>query len=273
MPLKDLLKGRLTKLQLTLVPSSFDVIGNKDKAAAIIEIPEELKKKQKIIAEALMKQHKNVVSVLEKASPRKGIYRTRKLKLIAGKRNTEVIHMESGCRFLLDPKKVYFSPREGTERSRIAEKVKPNETVIVFFAGVGPFPIIIAKKSKPARVIGIEINPDAVEYFRKNAKLNKLSNVEAVLGDVKEKAEEFYGTCDRVIMPLPETAVDYLEEAAKCIRSKGTVHLYFFSEEGKLSEWKEKVKEKIPGAKIEEIQKVLPYGPKIWKYRIDIKIF
>lgn len=270
MPLKDLLEGKLTKLQLRLVPSSFDVIGNKDNAVAIIEIPEELKKKQKIIAEALMKQHKNVVSVLEKASPRKGIYRTRKLKLIAGKRNTEVIHAESGCRFLLDPKKVYFSPREGTERLRISEKVKPDETVMVFFAGAGPFAMVIAKKSKPSRVIGIEINPDAVKYFQRNIKLNKVNNVQAVLGDVKEKAKEFYGTCDRVIMPLPETAIDYIEEAVKCIKSKGTVHLYFFSEDNKLNEWKGKVKEKIPGAKIEEIQKVLPYSPKMWKYRMDI---
>ncbi len=273
MSLKDLLEGKLTKLQLNLVPSSFDIIGSKDKAVAIIEMPEELKKKQKIIAEALMKQHKNVVSVLNKASHRKGIYRTRKLTLITGKRNTEVTHVESNCRFFLDPKKAYFSPREGTERLRIAEKIRPGEVVMVFFAGIGPFAIVLARKSKPEKVIGIEINPDAVKYFWKNIALNKTGNVQIVLGGVKEKTKKFYGQCDRVIMPLPETAIDYLEEAAKCIRDKGIIHLYFFSAESELNEWKKKVKERLPKAKIEEIQKVLPYGPMIWKYRFDIKVF
>ncbi len=270
MTLKDLLEGKLTKLQLNLVPSSFDVIGSKEKAVAIIEMPEDLKKKQEIIAEALMKQHKNVTSVLEKASPREGVYRTRKLKLIAGKRNTEVIHVESNCRFFLDPRKAYFSQREGTERLRIAEKIKPGETVMVFFAGIGPFAIVLARKSQPEKVIGIEINPDAVKYFWKNIALNKTGNVQIVLGDVKEKAKKFYGQCDRVLMPLPETSIEYLEEAAKCLKEKGVIHLYFFSAESELNEWKKKVKKHLPKARIEGVQKVLPYGPRIWKYRMDI---
>ena len=81
MALKDLLKNKLTKKELALVPTSFDLVGNKEKAVAIIEIPDELKKKAKTIAFALMKQHKNVYSVLLKKSPRKGVYRTREMKI------------------------------------------------------------------------------------------------------------------------------------------------------------------------------------------------
>lgn len=276
MTLKELLKSKLTEKQLAKVPSSFDIIGNKDKAVAIIDIPKELTRKSKVIASALMQHHKNVKSVFLKASERKGIYRLRKLRLIAGSRDTEVIHAEYGCRFILDTRKVYFSPRESTERLRVSELVKEGEIVIVFFAGIGPFPIIIAKKSKAAKIIGIEINPVAVGYFRKNIELNKTNNVEAILGDVKEKAAGFYGICDRVIMPLPETAIDYIGYAAKCLKTHGFIHLYRFCEENKIRETTEEVaaicKELKVRSKISS-SKVLPYGPKIYKYRLDIKIF
>ncbi|MFH0832330.1 MAG: class I SAM-dependent methyltransferase family protein [Candidatus Aenigmatarchaeota archaeon] len=271
MALRDLLKNKLIDKELNLVPTSFDIIGNKEKAVAIIELPDELKKRQEI-ANALMKQHKNVRSVLLKKSPRSGVYRTMKLRLIAGDKNTVVTHSESGCRFLLDPRKVYFSPRESAERMRIAEKVKSDETVMVFFAGIGPFAIVIAKKSKLKKVIGIEINPAAVKYFKKNAKLNKIE-AEIVKGDVRNAAKRFYGSCDRVIMPLPETSIDYLEEAINCLKCDGIIHYYCFAEEDKINEVKKRIQAKTR-KKIEfiETKKVLPYGPRIWKYRIDFVV-
>ena len=272
---RDLLRKKLSEREIALVPSSFDIVGSREKAVAIIEIPRELKKKQKIIANALMKQHKNVVTVLNKESPRKGRYRTRKLKLIKGKRNIEVMHMESGCRFLLDPKKVYFSPREGTERLRIASQVKKKENVMIFFAGIGPFAVVIGKKAKPNKIIGIEVNPIAVKYFKENIRLNKLENIETVRGDVKKQAKRFYGKCNRVLMPLPESSMDYLEEAIKCL-SCGIIHCYCFSEEDEISGKKEKIastakkmKKKI---KFISVSRVLPYGPRIWKYRIDFRV-
>jgi len=272
MTLRSLLKDILSEKELSLVPSSFDIIGGKEKAVAIIELPAELLGKKEIIAEALMKKHKNVKSVLLKGSPRKGIYRTRELQLIAGDSNTEVKHKESGCVFLLDPKAVYFSPRESTERDRIAAKTKKGETVMIFFAGVGPFAILIAKKSKPKKIIAVEINPVAVDYFFKNIRLNK-ADVEILLGDVLEHAKQFYGKCDRVIMPLPEKAFDYLDEAVKCIKKKGIIHMYFFSEEKNVSGWEERVRKKLQELRKRpkiSVHKVLPYGPRIWKYRMDI---
>src|SRR3989344_532576 len=95
MSLRGLLKDKLSAKEIILVPSSFDIIGSREKAVAIIELDEKLKKKGKIIAHALMQQHKNIVSVLLKESARKGKYRIRKMKLIGGQNNTEVIHKES----------------------------------------------------------------------------------------------------------------------------------------------------------------------------------
>jgi len=114
----------------------------KEKGIAIIEEMDNPKE----TAKEIMQEHKNVKSVLMKLSERKGVERKREYKFIRGNPDTEVIHKENYCRFKLDPTKVYFSSREGTERLRIAEMVGPGETVLVMFAGIGPFSILIAKK-------------------------------------------------------------------------------------------------------------------------------
>ncbi len=273
---RDLLKGKLTEEEFKLLPSSFDLIGNKEKAVALIEISKELSKKEKLIAEAIVKKHKNVKSVLAKSSAIKGVYRTRDYRLVKGNKDTEVTHIENGCRFLLDPTKAYFSPREGTERLRIVEKVLEGDTVMVFFAGIGPFVVEIEKKAKPSKIIAVEINPSAVDYLWKNIKLNKCQKVEVVLGDVKDSVDDWHGKCDRVIMPLPERSLEYLEDAIKCLKPRGVCHFYCFSDESLLDEKKDKIKEiaKKMRKKISflHVQTVLPYGPKIWKYRIDFEI-
>lgn len=269
MTLKEILKKDLTAEELKILPSSFDIIGNKDKAVAIISIPAELEEKESTIAHAVMKKHKNVKSVLAKGSPVKGIYRIRDYRLILGDKNTEVVHSENGCRYLVDPKKVYFSPRESTERARIVSEIKEGEVVLVFFAGIGPFAIQIAKKAKPSKVIGIEINPEAVNYFLKNAALNKVK-IEVILGDVKDSIESLKGIADRVIMPLPETSIDYVKEAIYCLRKDGIVNFYCFSEEQKIVDFQNRIKE-VSDKKIifTGTRKVLPWGPGIWKMRID----
>lgn len=276
MTIKEILKGKLTAKELKKVPSSFEIIGGKEKAVCIIELPVQLKKKAGVVADAVMKKHRNVKTVLLKESPRTGTYRTRKYRVVKGVKNTEVVHIENGCRMLVDPQTSYFSPRESTERQRIVDKVGDGEAVMVFFAGVGPFAIEIAKKKKVHKVVGIEINPAAIEYFIKNVKLNKLNNVDVVLGDVAEKSKEFIGQFDRVLMPLPETASEYIRDAINCLRPGGVCHFYFFENQDKVNNWKKRVRDIARNMKrkitIIETRKVLPYGPGIWKYRMDFRV-
>ena len=274
MSVRDLLARQVPKRLLVDVPSSFDILGSREKAVAIVEIPRSLEKYKLKIASAIMKQHRNVASVLAKGTPRKGVYRIRDYRLLAGQKDTEVVHNENGCRFALDPQKVYFSQREGTERLRMASMVKNNQSVMVFFAGVGPFPIVISKRSGAARVVGIEINPEATEYFRKNVEMNKCRNVEVVCGSVDEAACDFRDF-DHVLMPLPETSVEYLPWAFGCLKSGGIVHIYFFSTEENLGKMKSKIRAAARKAKrkIAFVSKsnVLPYGPGIWKMRLDVR--
>ena len=110
---------------------AFDVIGSRERAVAIVELKKGQKPKE--TAKEMMARYPHVKSVLAKAGPRAGVLRIYKLKLLVGSKNTVVTHKEHGLFFKLDPKLMYFSPRESTERQRIADLVKPNEKVLVLF--------------------------------------------------------------------------------------------------------------------------------------------
>jgi len=256
-------------------PSSFDIIGH----IAIIEIPEKLKRKKKLIAKVIMSLNKHIKTVLEKASERRGTYRIRKYRFLAGEKNFETIHKEYGCLFKLDPTKVYFSPRELTERQRIASQVKEDEVVMVMFAGVAPYAIQIAKRQPNVKeVIAIEINPVAVKYAKENVILNKVQGkVKVIEGDVKEKCKGFYGKCDRVVMPLPKGAEDFLDIAVNCLKEEGYIHFYNWGVEPNIFENAEKIVEGKLGKmgveyKIINKRKVLPYAPRKWKVCLDIYV-
>lgn len=258
---------------------SYDIIGSREKSVAIVEIADDEVSREKEIAEKIMVDNKSVKSVLKKESGREGDYRTRRYKLLAGDADTEVVHKEHGYSLKLNPQKAYFSNREGTERQRVAKYVNPGETVMVMFAGVGPYAVAIAKAQPDVdKVIAIEINPDAVEYMKHNIRVNKLAHkIKPVLGDVRKVAEDWYGKCDRVVMPLPLESESFLDIAAKCLRGKGTIHFYSWGEEPDV--YSKAVELVDKNLKIEKVQYkitkrqiVLPYSPRKYKIRIDIVV-
>lgn len=224
-PLSVELAGKLTPAELGELVKSFDMIGD----IAVVEIPPALSKKQKLIASAIMKNHHNIQTVAKKTGATKGEFRIRPVKVIAGKKRTHTIYREGGCDFELDLNKTYFSPRLGTERTRIAALVKPREKVLVPFAGVGPFAIRIAKAQPTAKVIGIELNPAAVKYFKSNIARNKCRNVSAVKGDVaKLLPGKYRGWADRLAMPLPKDGIRFLKNVIPCLKKGGILHYYAF---------------------------------------------
>lgn len=274
-----MLKDRLSEEKLKLVPRSYDIIGSREKAVAIVEIQKSLGPIEKEIAESIMKLNKNVKSVLKKASSRKGELRLRDYELILGDENTEVIHKENGYILKLDPQKVYFSPREGTERMKIASQVKPGEKVMVMFSGICPFAISIAKFQQDVnKIYAVEINKVAHEYAIENVRINKVAHkVVLILGDVREKCKEYYGTFDRVIMPLPLGGENFLDIAINCLKKEGIIHFYTWGDEKDLFSNGIKIIEeecKKAGAEYEitEKRKVLPYKPRTFKVCITFKV-
>ncbi len=211
-------------------------------------------------------------------SKREGKYRLRKFKVILGK-ETETTHKEHNCRFRLDVSKVYFSPRESQERQVIAEKIKSGETVMVMFAGVGPYPVIMAKKNKKLKKIyAIEMNSRAFEYMKENIRINKVGDkVVPISGDVRERCPEYSGKCDRIVMPHPKGAYEYLSLAISCLKNKGGwIHFYYWAPEEGFREAEDMVRNtvKTMKRKVKKIdtRKVLPYKPKVWKICMDIEI-
>src|SRR3989344_6958959 len=97
--------------------ASCEIIGNRERAVAIIESSGSIKK-DKETAKKVCETAKNVRSVLVKLSKRKGRLRKREYKVILGDKHTEVIHKEYGYLIKVDPQVTYFSPRELTERQR-----------------------------------------------------------------------------------------------------------------------------------------------------------
>ena len=69
-------------------------------------------------------------AIYRKGSEIKGVIRTRSLEHLAGEDQSETIHTEYGSKFLLDVRKVYFSPRLATGRERIVKQVKDGEVII-----------------------------------------------------------------------------------------------------------------------------------------------
>jgi tRNA (guanine37-N1)-methyltransferase len=225
--LPEALGDRLPSHLLPSLPKSMDVIG----AVAIVEIPPELEEVKRLVGEAVLKVNRNVHTVLAKVGPVTGETRVRGYETIAGKEDTETSYKEFGCTYILDPRKVYFSPRLSQERMRVAQGVRNGEAVLDMFAGVGPFSILIARTRRNVTVYAADINPDAVTYLTRNIVLNKAENsVIPLLGDAREIVERsLKGRVDRTIMNLPDRASEYLPTACLALRPEGgVIHHYSF---------------------------------------------
>ncbi len=225
--LKFLLAEKLEPWELKLAYKSYEIVGD----IAVIRVPELLKQRSKIIAEAVMHSHKRLKAVWCQTSSVSGNFRLRGLELVLGERKTETVHKEHGCIFKVDLEKCYFSPRLSYERMRIAQQVRPDETISNMFAGVGCYSIIIAKHSKPKKIFSIDTNSFAIQYMRENIRLNRVEEtVVPVQGDSKKVIEErLQNVADRIIMPLPERAYEYLDYAVMALKpTGGWIHYYDF---------------------------------------------
>jgi tRNA (guanine37-N1)-methyltransferase len=244
--LKVLLEEKLSPEDVAVVYKSYDVIGD----IAVVRIPEQALQHRGVIAEALMVQHKHVKSVWRQSGPVSGELRLRDLELIGGEDRTVTIHKEYGCLFKVDISKCYFSPRLAFERMRIAGLVGEESVVVNMFAGVGCYSIVIAKHSYVSKVYSIDVNSEAVEYMRENILLNKVvDKVIPLEGDARSIINgSLRGKAGRVLMPLPERAIEYLDSAVSAVKApRGWIHYYGFEHASKGENPVEKAKIKATG--------------------------
>lgn len=230
-------------------------------------------KEKKKLAEKLLKQN-NIRTVLEKTEKIKGKLRTYKTKFLAGKKTTETVHKENNCLFKLDVASCYFSPRLSNERKEIAGKIRKNDKVLVMFAGVAPYSVVIAKLAKPKKVVSVELGKKCCKYAKENILLNRLDNVEIIQGDVKKKIPRMKEKFDVIVMPRPQLQDSFLKEAFS-VSKKGTRIFYrdFGADVGKILERVYKESKKFrKNIKVERVKKAGEIAPFKFRWMIDFKI-
>ncbi len=272
MSIKELLKDKLSEEELKLVRRSFEIIGD----VVIIEIPDEILHLKDEIVKAILSRHKHVKTVLRKVGEVSGEYRVARYEVVYGSR-TETTVKEHGCRFMVDPTKAYYSVKLSGERERIAKLVKDGERILVMFAGVGPYAIVIARLAKPREVVGVELNPVAVEYFRRNVELNKVGEIVKVYeGDVREVVPKLEGEFDRIVMPAPYSAEDFVYLVRDKIKEGGWVHYYTFESANKENELAEKVERLFSkhgmSVEIVKVKKCGSFAPYVNRYVVDVVV-
>jgi tRNA (guanine37-N1)-methyltransferase len=278
--LKTVLADKLEPHQLKRMYKTYDIVGD----IAIIRVPEQLQHQSRLIAEAIMDTHREVKSVWRQVSSVSGDYRLRSLEHVLGEKTTETLYKEHGCVYKTDLRRAYFSPRLSYERLRVAGLIKKGETVLNMFAGVGCYSIAIAKHAEPLKVISVDVNPCAFQYLRENIRLNRVEKtVVPIQGDTKKIITEnrLQNAVDRVLMPLPERAYEYLDYALNALKpAGGWIHYYDFEyatkNEDPVEKTKKKVSEKLLGLcsefQVEFGRIVRPIGPRWFQVVLDIHI-
>ena len=249
---------------------------------ALIRVPLGLNPQDlKPLAEELLKRLPYVKSVWAALPGIEGEYRLRRHVWLAGELRSETTYREHGCTFKVDISKVYLSPSLNYEHMRITKLVKPGEVVVNMFAGAGLFSIIIAKYAAPSKVYSIDINPHAYYYMVENVKLNGVEDIVVpILGDAKDVVERtLRGVADRVLMPYPELALEYLPYALSALKGgKGWVHVYLHVWTSKGEHWRTKAKETlekrlheigISAYEIALVRKIRNVGPRTHQVVVD----
>ncbi len=270
--LGEALQGKIPDDVLPNIKTAFDTVGS----IAIVEIDPEQRKYEKVIAETLLNMTKHVDTVLRKDDAHEGQFRTQKMKWLAGEKTKETQVIENGIRMLVDVEQVYYSIRLSTERKRISQLVKKGEEVLVMFSGAAPFVCVIAKNTEAAHVSGIEVNPIGHEYGLKNIALNKIKNAFLVCGDVHKVIPTLHKKYDRIVMPAPKNAPDFLDDAIS-VADKGTwIHLYMFLHEKDFGLAEEHVKKACERAEVHykhyKLHKCGQHAPRTWRVCADFRV-
>ncbi len=111
--------------------------------------------------------------------------------------------------FIIEPQ-AFFQPNTRGAELLYAEVLKQvgdvsKKTVFDLFCGTGTIGITIAPSAK--KVIGVEINTDAVKSARQNALINHLENMEFVCGDVVKVLSSVKEKPDVIVLDPPRAGL------------------------------------------------------------------
>jgi len=161
---------------------------------------------------ALRKIHPEITTVIVNVN-------NRKTSMVLGEKETTIYgkgfirDVLCGCSFRISPKSFYqINPMQTEILYQTAidfAGLTGKEDVIDAYCGIGTIGMIAAKHAK--KVLGIELNGDAVRDARMNAKENKMTNIEFRQGDAGEFMVAMAangGKADIVFMDPPRAGSD-----------------------------------------------------------------
>jgi tRNA wybutosine-synthesizing protein 2 len=200
-------------------------------------------------------------------------------EVLAGDTNTVTLHKELGCKFWIDALKLTFSNGNHAERQRMITSCENAEHIVDMFACVGNLSLPIAVHNSTVQIIGIEINPMAFGFLKKNILKNQVEDrYHAVLGDNRKVTPENWA--DRVIMGYFTSDQDQFEKALTSLHQEqgGIIHAHGLSSSRNPTDWKFQIhtiiSESFPHFRIKTTHKriIKTVAPGINHYVNDLEI-
>lgn len=265
--LESVLAERLTPEELRHL-RRYDVVGD----IAVVQIPRELWHRVDDIVWGLRKVHPFIRVVAQKGF-HEGAFRIREYSIIWGEKRLETVHKENGVEIKVDLSKAFFNPRMKGERYRLAQLVRDGERILIPFAGVLPYALVIARYRK-VKITAVELNREAYELGLENIERNRKclkGEIEFIHGDAFKVLPEL-PSYDRVISPTPRD-VDAL--ALTLSKAERWLHYYDFVHEAEIDDFKERIIEEClrQGKECDvRVKKVSDFKPHVFKVCADVRI-
>ena len=203
------------------MPSGYHRFGR----VLVIQRPPSLARFDAVLGTA-WQEELGVATVLVKSGPVDGELRTPQLKRVAGE-TTETEVVEHGVRWRFDAARIMFAAGNRTERWQVGRLVRPGESVVDLFAGIGYFAIPAALPGRAERVVAVEKNPVAVRYLRENAEVNGVASRLVVVPGDNRTVPLPPGVFDRAILGYLPSSLPWVGRAVDLLRpSGGWLHVH-----------------------------------------------
>ncbi len=233
----------------------------------IISVPHTLHGRRFVIGKAVA-NYQRLRTVLSRLPGRRRSNRSGRYEFIFGN-NAETVHFENGLRMKLDPTRVFFTCDLTGERRRLSDEVKDDEDVFCPYAGIGGFPLALARK-RQCRVHAVEQDPVACSFFRWNIASNRLAgDISLVEGDAHDiKPQMNY---DRAVAPLPWDDEPRIGWLLGHLRHGGIAHVYLPVLTGEEDDLKHRL-EDLFDVEIVGIHRRGNVAPNRWRVVVDMRV-
>ncbi len=249
------------------LPSGYQLLGS----VCILNLPVELKKCEKKIAKAALKEIPQAKTVLAKQSGLKGSMKIPQLKFLAGKKSFQARHAENGCVFEFDVRKSMWSQGNMHERQRETAQAQKGEKVLDLFAGMGDWSIPLSKKG--CTVVAVEAEQETFKALEHNAKLNK-AQMQCVSGNAENVS--FEQKFDKILMgwlPAPYFA---FENALKHSHAGTKIYFHCTAKEREAEQRFQELQTiaEACGRRValDNVVEVKSFAPKIFHYVLEVKV-